>query len=118
MSAFDETVDTSWEPLVPENFENNLDSAQSSCRYAKDENYLNAVLNVWKKDSSATDTPVEISRLTYQDADGNPLYGRVVRLAKKDTSNSANPGVLLFHTAAGPHDVFLFYKPSLLAREG
>lgn len=109
----------SWAPLDPSNFDKSVALPASSRRYAKDENYLNAVLSIWKKEFSSQDTPVETSTLTYTDAGGNSLYGHIVRSAiKEETVSTTTPGVLLFHTAAGPQDVFLFYKASLLARKG
>jgi dienelactone hydrolase len=107
-----------WTLLDPESFSNSDASPSSMHQYSKDDNCLNAVLNVWKEEFSASDAPIEISPLQYKDADDNPLYGRIVRSVETESSGNSKPGVLLFHTAAGPSDVFLLYKASLLAREG
>jgi dienelactone hydrolase len=118
MAPGDDSSRMQWTLLDPEIFSKRYSSPGSMNQYAKDENYLNAVLNAWKEEFSANNSPVEISPLQYKDADDNPLYGRIVRSVETESSGNSKPGVLLFHTAAGPSDVFLLYKASLLAREG
>ena len=97
-------------------------SSEDGFRYAKDDEYLEAVLESWKQDRSTTTSPqrVETSPLIYHDDNGIPLYGHVVRpIASKDEDDDSRtplrPGILLFHTAAGPQDVFLFQTAAKLA---
>ena len=62
---------------------------------------------------------VETSPWIYYDDMGTPLYGHIVRpIVSSDSSGGSSPqqpGILLFHTAAGPQDVFLFQKAAQLA---
>lgn len=106
------------------------------CRFAKDEQYLAAVLNEWKNESSTWTVPVEIrdtiiypchesSQIedTFEQAFTIPMYGHIVRPKTNSLESIAPPWspppgrILLFHTAAGPHDVFLLWKASYLASE-
>ena len=74
--------------------------------------------------------PVETSPWIYHDEEGTPLYGHIVRpkldsaanadaaaSKRKKNKKSYHPGILLFHTAAGPQDVFLFRKAAALASD-
>jgi dienelactone hydrolase len=115
-----------WKPLGPSDFPSVMPS-EDGFRYAKDDEYLEAVLDSWKQDRSTTSSPqrVETSPLIYHDDNGTPLYGHVVRpIASKDViadsvddgrRSPLRPGILLFHTAAGPQDVFLFQTAAKLA---
>jgi dienelactone hydrolase len=105
-----------WKPLGPSDFPTVV-SSDDGCRYAKDDEYLKAVLDSWNQDTSSTSSPqrVETSPLIYLDDNGTPLYGHVVRPAVDNKNTSLRPGILLFHTAAGPQDIFLFQKAAKLA---
>jgi dienelactone hydrolase len=105
----------SWTLLAPSNFESSPVSSDG-CRFAKDDKYLAAVLQSWIKDYSIEDPDIETSPYVYHDVEEIPLHGHIVRCATDDLTKK-RPGVLLFHTAAGPKDVFLFYKAYLLAKE-
>lgn len=77
-------------------------------------------MDSWKEDTvsalSSEQGGVETSSWTYHDVNGTPLYGHIVRPIVGDAPQSPNrPGILLFHTAAGPQDVFLFQKAAKLA---
>lgn len=116
-----------WFPLDP-------DSSFSSPtidgrRFAKDEQYLKAVLDDWRSTITTTTTKVgkkSVETCPYiyycdnDDNDESPLYGHWIRPVHRTSSSSPSraPGsILLFHTAAGPHDVFLFYKAHVLASQ-
>ena len=124
-----------WKPLGPNNFPSVV-SPDDGCQYAKDDDYLRAVVESWKHDlnSAATTTTttttatttalpepraerVETTPWVYYDDRGTPLYGHVVRPVtdNNDDDGRRRPGILLFHTAAGPQDVFLFHKAATLA---
>eukprot|EP00532_Pseudo-nitzschia_australis_P008267 CAMPEP_0168169720 /NCGR_PEP_ID=MMETSP0139_2-20121125/3789_1 /TAXON_ID=44445 /ORGANISM="Pseudo-nitzschia australis, Strain 10249 10 AB" /LENGTH=382 /DNA_ID=CAMNT_0008087159 /DNA_START=196 /DNA_END=1344 /DNA_ORIENTATION=- len=132
-SSATKSIPTHWRPLGPENFSSVI-SSKDGCRYAKDDEYLEAVLDSWKQDiTTFSPQRVETSPWIYYDDDETPLYGHVVQLVtSKDDSmdvdkkatdttgsddgpTSLRPGILLFHTAAGPQDVFLFQKAADLA---
>jgi dienelactone hydrolase len=165
-----------WTSLDPSIFEKDtatiFSDSSNKCQYAKDENYLHAVLSMWKKYNNNNNDPnggpagnknneveyydKETSPYTYYDDDDQtPLYGHIIRRRyhdhrsenttttttttpttrvrpKKDdttttivttnivedidnTNNGSvlqqqqRPGIMLFHTAAGPQDVFLFH---------
>lgn len=111
----------SWTILTPDNFSDRAgqSSRKNVCRFAKDDQYLNAVLKMWNHDITERDIAIETRPLTYVDGEQNPLYGHVVRkVDSEESKQTPSPGILLFHTAAGPQDVFLFYKASLLAKAG
>jgi len=94
-------------------------SSEDGYRCAKDEEYLRAVVDSWKQDDSiaSSQQQVETSPWIYHDERGTPLYGHIVRsiINKDGQRHPARPGILLFHTAAGPQDVFLFQKAAKLA---
>lgn len=111
-----------WKTLDPSSFPSPV-SEKDGFRYAKDDEYLAAVLGSWEQDiatqESSQPQEVETSPWIYHDEQGTPLYGHIVRpIASSDFSVNAStklPGILLFHTAAGPQDVFLFEKAAQLA---
>ena len=96
-------------------------SKDDGYRYAKDQDYLQAVIDSWEQDTASALSPqqkgVETSPWIYHDDDGTPLYGHIVRpiVGNADPQSLNRPGILLFHTAAGPQDVFLFQKAAKLA---
>lgn len=113
-----------WKPLGTSSFTSPV-SPEDGYRYAKDDEYLRAVLDSWEPDTS---TGVETSPWIYHDDNGTPLFGHIVRpiVSSRDTNagdsggnaSPLRPGILLFHTAAGPQDVFLFQKAAELATSG
>ena len=86
-------------------------------------------MDSWEQDITTALSPqqVETSPWIYHDDYGTPLYGHVIRptVSSKETNTTDSigdglpsplrPGILLFHTAAGPQDVFLFQKAATLA---
>jgi dienelactone hydrolase len=101
-----------WTNLEPSNFrEGFLEKRQ----LAKDEKYLEAVLKLWQAEERGI--PTETSPLVYCDGNENNLYGHIIRRGnQQDDDDNKVPGILLFHTGAGPQDVFLFYKADVLAQ--
>jgi len=99
-----------------------LCSSDAKVRLAKDEAYATAILNAWKQEyvqgresekptDSAIGTPWKYRRRS----DGADLYGYIV--SPVTTNDAAKlPGILLFHTAAGPQDVFLRWKADSLVQ--
>ncbi len=99
---------------------------RSSPRLAKDEDYANAVLRAWREEENSKDDAADKklqaigSSVTYQRKDGKHLFGYLVSCSS-DSQNSQDakkgdlPGVLLFHTGAGPQDIFLRWKAESLA---
>ena len=90
-------------------------------RLAKNEDYANAILGAWKADvdSRPTDCMTSIAApIIYRGEQKNPLYGYVYRpsIERKNPSRS-KPGVILFHTGAGPQDVFLRWKADSLSTD-
>jgi dienelactone hydrolase len=102
-------------------------------RLALDKSYASAVLDAWRQDEAAVadndgSSPwtAEYKRVVYQGSDEQPLFGYVVRKqggnadsvsdssAEATPANDGLPGVLFFHTAAGPNDMFLLYKAAAL----
>jgi dienelactone hydrolase len=111
----------------------------------KDVAYRDAVYKAWQEETERelwwwrTDMLVETSSVVYESSSSSssssptsttteittpvPLYGHVVRRKvltapqqQPETLSSIVPGVLLFHTGAGPHDVFLLWKAESLVR--
>jgi dienelactone hydrolase len=83
-------------------------------RLAKDVNYAKSVFEAWRQEEAETEPwSVEYRRVAY--TDGNvPLYGYHIRPSEMSESTIS---ILLFHTAVGPHDVFMLYKAANLAHE-
>ena len=119
---------SNWIPLKSSNFQS-VTSIDGSCRYAKDDKYLQSVLKLWAKEEEDeedhnTDDSIVTASHKYYDYTETPLYGHIVKEMKTTIDNDDNssgtkrPGILLFHTAAGPQDVFLFCKAAQLARLG
>ena len=108
----------------------------------KDVPYRNAVVKAWKEENERKnwkqeDFEVEMSSIVYYTDNDQyedfkktktPLYGYVIRRHRKmlsqqqkhkddlssSSSSSKVPGILLFHTGAGPHDIFLLWKAQSL----
>lgn len=63
--------------------------------------------------------PSETRTFQYKDeTDGTILYGHFVRRKRHEDNKGTTkqvPGILLFHTGAGPHDISLLWKADLLA---
>ncbi|EJK74377.1 hypothetical protein THAOC_03948 [Thalassiosira oceanica] len=85
-------------------------------RLAKDEDYANAVLGAWQLDAASRDDDAgSLARPIkyFTSSDGTCLFGHVYRT--KTTSEEEVPGIVLFHTGAGPQDVFLRWKADSIA---
>lgn len=94
---------------------------------AKDVKYLETIQSHWKfqkeEAEAANDVQgnirhlVETTSVTYNDStDSSSLYGHLFRRHRRgvgvygNDDRSTIPAILLFHTAAGPQDIFLFQK--------
>ena len=62
--------------------------------------------------------PKEPRRLAYASPGGATLHGEVFVSPDLEARKGALPGVVLFHTAAGPRDLFLSWKAEVLAARG
>jgi len=123
--------DLQWSSLIPHRLDvDPMKPVESSPQIAKDVQYATAVQKAWKEQVTArrntgSTRASEIKSVTYYDDLGTPLYGDFVRQQqeqqlKKDNSNSPDkpkksrqkqiPGIILFHTGAGPRDIFLQWK--------
>ena len=89
-------------------------SSAEQPQLAKDFAYASAVLDAWRQDETDSGQTwwAEYKSVQYQDSDGTTLYGHLVR--KQGNDNNKLLGVILFHTGAGPHDVFLLWKAASL----
>jgi dienelactone hydrolase len=109
----------SWTPLEPTSYRHQ-GSSKEGPRLYKDDNYLQAVLEQWESEDRAI--PTETSPLVYSTSneETTQLYGHMIRRRRrrnpKDNNQNKAAGILLFHTGAGPQDVFLFYKADMLAQ--
>lgn len=109
-------------------------------RLAKDEDYAKAILTAWRAEIESRPTTgggdgdynrgegSVASPLAYRSKnDGSRLYGHVYRSSppppsdENDSSSEESslllPGVVLFHTGAGPQDAFLRWKADSLATD-
>lgn len=96
-------------------------------RLAKDTEYATAVLKAWREDASAyhaSEKNVGSDFVYHQSKDGVELNGYLV--APPSLVEGGNPGqmkkeqvpaIILFHTGAGPQDIFLRWKADILVRE-
>ncbi|KAL7517441.1 hypothetical protein ACHAWX_002362, partial [Stephanocyclus meneghinianus] len=94
-------------------------------RLAKDSNYASAILAAWKDDvdNRSNDAVTSVAApIVYHDDEGCPLFGYVHRPANTvqnnfNLKNNHLPGIILFHTGAGPQDVFLRWKADVLVTD-
>ena len=90
----------------------------ASPRLAKDEGFALEVQKIWKEEIGQRSSVASPARavgkaISYRTSEGTPLYGYAVR-PDGETGDKLLPGVLLFHTGAGPQDVFLRWKAESL----
>ena len=123
MSA-DHPLTSSWRPGAEF-----LDSDPSSLasrgendapRLAKDAEYATAVFKAWKEETEKNDHRSSVAApLVYDSNDGCSLHGHIYRPSPPSASNATAqlPGIVLFHTGAGPQDVFLRWKADSLASD-
>jgi dienelactone hydrolase len=128
-----------WSELDLQTFANH--DARGGPQMFKDVAYRDAVYKAWQEESERehwslrTDVLAETSSVLYKSSSWSltsattetitkvPLYGHLVRRKvltapqqQPETLSNSVPGVLLFHTGAGPHDVFLLWKAESLVR--
>ena len=89
---------------------------------AKDNDYAAAILNAWKQDAGerTKNCISTCSRIQYNcnDKDETSLYGCVYKSANlREDGISSVPGLILFHTGAGPQDMFLRWKADCLVND-
>lgn len=100
-------------------------STSKSPRLAKDEPYAKAVLKAWRYESksktwSTNDSESVGAPFTYQrKEDGEMFNGYLVVPSKlvKTVQRGTVPVVILFHTGAGPQDIFLKWKADALVQK-
>ena len=103
---------------------------ESRPQLAKDEDYASAILKAWtdevnnRERSEGSRGGSVSSPLIYKsnddDDDGSStLYGHIYRPSISSTSAAEKylPGIILFHTGAGPQDIFLRWKADSLVNE-
>jgi hypothetical protein len=108
-----------------------------SPQMAKDVRYAEAIQAAWReeiakrsvsKTATSQTTNVQWTTISYKAIDSNngavPLYGYCLRCHREinepptiTTTTSGTAGIVLFHTGAGPHDIFLLWKADSLLRE-
>jgi dienelactone hydrolase len=107
-----------WQDLSPSCFDEPVIEGQL---IAKDDKYLESVLQIWSQEEERSHS-VETKAVQYyaRDDRSNPLFGHLLRRKSRATDDDSSrdlqslPAILLFHTAAGPQDVFLYYKADVL----
>ena len=107
-----------WRTLAPESLvaapcliEQTLcQTTDEQARLAKDTDYAKAVLDQWREEEDFSWQAVW-KPVVYQDKSATNLYGYCIKKQVSETSDHDGiPGIVLFHTGAGPHDIFLLYK--------
>ena len=110
-------MDDGWLPLSPSRLDiEPVELARRTPQLAKDEEYAAAVQQAWKeevKDRTKSQIASESKSIVYQDEDGLKLYGHLIRRKGSPAKNQV-PGIIFFHTGAGPHDVCLHWKADSL----
>ena len=102
---------------------NEVPGSADAPRISRDQIYSAAVLGAWANDTDIAAARVRGAQLlskrhTYQ-SDGVTLFGEYLWEAGGASELDAKkPGALLFHTGAGPRDVFLQWRGSALAAMG
>jgi dienelactone hydrolase len=109
-----------WQPLDPDSLvaapcliEQTLcQPSQEQPQLAKDVDYAKSVLEAWKEEEDFSWQAIW-KPIVYQDESNTTLYGYCIRKDDvKDNGGSEKdvPGIIFFHTGAGPHDIFLLFK--------
>ncbi len=96
--------------------------SKTSPKLAKDIDYAEAILKAWNEDLDERTTkqtsicsPIEYKCKNY---DKTPLYGCIYRRSKLIEDNDPLiPCLILFHTGAGPQDMFLRWKADSLVND-
>ena len=83
-------------------------------RLAKDADFASSVQRKWEAEinSRPAKTKPIGAPVTYRTNKGTPLYGYAVR--PEASKSPSAPGILIFHTGAGPQDIFLRWKAESL----
>lgn len=118
---------SSWQPgteILTLNPDTLASSSGSSPQLAKDTDYAKAILTSWKEDvatrtagSTSICTPVEYK---CNNNNGTSLHGYIYRRSTVEDLGSVSPdvpGLILFHTGAGPQDMFLKWKADSLVND-
>mmetsp|Transcript_31939 Transcript_31939/g.69117 ORF Transcript_31939/g.69117 Transcript_31939/m.69117 type:complete len:399 (+) Transcript_31939:278-1474(+) len=120
MSSSCSTNGLSWSPLADLIDSHPKDVAsshanQNAPRLAKDEDFAASVQKHWKAEVDTREARAIGAPITYQTSQGVPLYGYAVRPASGLRFSA--PGILIFHTAAGPQGIFLRWKAESIATD-
>jgi len=97
-------------------------SSEDSPQLAKDVDYAEAILKAWTSDAderTAKQTST-CSHIEYKcnNKDETSLYGCIYRKSQLIEDNESSvPGLILFHTGAGPQDMFLRWKADALVND-
>jgi dienelactone hydrolase len=109
-----------------------VDLVTCSPRMAKDTSYANAIQEAWRRDKvnhqdkfkdcpsgTTISTPYSFRIHSSESQHSDDMsYGHVIRRYPALVSSVPQPkvpGILFFHTGAGPHDIFLQWKADTLA---
>jgi len=90
---------------------------------AKDADYASAIQKAWIKDleSRPGSSSVNVPFIYKCSSDGSSLYGHIYRSSepqyRKECIVELLPGVIIFHTGAGPQDIFLRWKAESLVND-
>ena len=93
-------------------------------RVAASEAQADVLYRAWESDAELAAFRTKGGRhrheaLVYSDDDGLALYGRLAWATGGGLSlGGTRPGILLVHTAVGPHDLFLHWRAQCLAAQG
>lgn len=102
-----------WSPLASGRLKVAPDELVTSVpQLAKDSDYARAIQATWQAELR-THITSESTPFLYHDANGMPCHGQLIRTSGM-MSESSVPGILFFHTGAGPHDVCLQWKADSL----
>eukprot|EP00984_Skeletonema_dohrnii_P002624 scaffold913_cov137-Skeletonema_dohrnii-CCMP3373.AAC.4 len=97
-------------------------NSEDSPQLAKDVDYAEAILKAWLSDAderTAKQTST-CSHIEYKcnNKDETSLYGCIYRRSQIIENNESSvPGLILFHTGAGPQDMFLRWKADSLVND-
>jgi len=124
--------DLNWQPMRELRETTNIaalyrsDPTPDSPRLAKNEAYAKTVIDSWNDQLKSSTIETLGAPFIYTRDDGKPLGGYIVIPSTLIGEGKANveankiekfPAIILFHTGAGPQDIFLRWRADLLARE-
>lgn len=112
-TRYNSLINMEWKVIDPTQYKSPFINGR---RIARDQEFLVTIRRIWH-DRVRRIHEIETLPTEYSGRDQKPLFGHLFRRVHRDRAwdeDAKLPVVLLFHTGAGPQDVFLIYKADSL----